>query len=290
MLHRPWTPADAALGPPAWATGESLQADVMRFLAILGMCLMAIFALVQSVAPTSSPTTTNSPNRSEPTPAPTTGVEDLRDDVRAPNLEPPAARQLRDATVDEARAPQMAADDANQRLAQIRDADRRQLARPASLRRATPSAGNRAEADEQGDGQSTKTEETARAPQPPRPPAMRQGFILRFASDEALRALIASNAVSLYAVDDTSAWRVRISRDAARLESTPRPRSMHVMEPDTVPASLGALYAAEGVVWGVRLPHPIRRQVADLTRAAPGGTLTIDERGRVELTSRPGPR
>ena len=31
------------------ADSESLQADVMRFMAIISMCLVAIFALVQSI-------------------------------------------------------------------------------------------------------------------------------------------------------------------------------------------------------------------------------------------------
>ncbi len=44
----------SAFGRPAGAEGssyelEALQTDVMRFMAILGFCLMAIFALVQSL-------------------------------------------------------------------------------------------------------------------------------------------------------------------------------------------------------------------------------------------------
>lgn len=337
MLLHPWTVADAAAARQVPPPGESLQADVMRFLAILGLCLMAIFALVHSIPDSTVPPAEAAPSPVEPLRAPDTGVERLREEISSLTLEAHEARRLRDATLNEARAQRQAADQAAKALTQIQDAYRRQFAQLANLRQSIESKRRRLQAlgrdqaaaarEEQvsetheTDGGlpepparersagTSPTAEIAPAPAPTRQPtadpanavlparaaSASRGFVLRFASDEALHALVRRDVVSLYAIDEGDAWRVRISGGTARLVSAPRPRALHVMEPDTVPASLLALYAGHAndsssrrPVWGVLLPDPIRRQVADLTRTAVGGTLTIDQTGHVDLASRRG--
>jgi hypothetical protein len=49
-----------------------LQTDIMRFMAILSLCLVAIFALVQSI-----PLTPAEPAPPEPPPAPTATVQEI---------------------------------------------------------------------------------------------------------------------------------------------------------------------------------------------------------------------
>ena len=51
MADVPWRRAGLDHSAEARATVELLQTDVMRFMAILGFCLMAIFALVHSIPP-----------------------------------------------------------------------------------------------------------------------------------------------------------------------------------------------------------------------------------------------
>ena len=61
MVDLPWRRAGLDHSAEARANVELLQTDVMRFMAILGFCLMAIFALVHSIPPaalTSEPETT----------------------------------------------------------------------------------------------------------------------------------------------------------------------------------------------------------------------------------------
>ena len=51
MTHLPWYPAFPSNRHHAGNDIELLQTDVMRFMAILGLSLMAIFALVQGIHP-----------------------------------------------------------------------------------------------------------------------------------------------------------------------------------------------------------------------------------------------
>ncbi len=80
--------------------GESLQADVMRFMAIIGFCLVAIMALVRDVRPPVTPQAANPDSIavSAPIPEPTSSVPEIVSTPRAitpvidlvpPVVEPP---------------------------------------------------------------------------------------------------------------------------------------------------------------------------------------------------------
>ena len=55
MSKLPWTSYPARSAGNDEGGMEHLETDVMRFMAILAFCLVAIFALVQSMPPSSLP-------------------------------------------------------------------------------------------------------------------------------------------------------------------------------------------------------------------------------------------
>jgi hypothetical protein len=124
----------------------------------------------------------------------------------------------------------------------------------------------------------------------PAPAAAQQGFTLRFASDGALEQLVASGAVSLYAMAGKQAWRLSLGRDGPAFAPDTTPAWFHEMEPSTVPASYGHALAesvsrpdALPMVWGVQLPPTTRQGIASLTRGLAGGELVIGADGQVRL-------
>jgi hypothetical protein len=301
---------------------DALQTDVMRFMSILGLCLMAVFALVQSI-----PQQDEDARRSQP---------------RLDNLQQQIAVQQRRATDLQHKLEQLSAQTrsaqalnqrAQQQLARLIDQTtearkerqrlnaelqhlNRELARGkeqlATLRRAAHSGeqslnvlqqridqerqrlddiSQRADALEHTPA--TKTDSPAGEQSPPLlPPPGRQGFTLRFASTEALERLVAAGTVSLYAMAGRQAWRLSLDGGQRSFAPDPFPGWFHEMAPATVPDDYTrALRAAPGqpdnatLVWGVQLPPAARQDIASLTRELSGGDLLIGVDGRVRLAS-----
>jgi septal ring factor EnvC (AmiA/AmiB activator) len=118
----------------------------------------------------------------------------------------------------------------------------------------------------------------------------RQGFTLRFVSDEALDRLVAAGRVTLYAMADKQAWRLSLDAGRPAAARGPYPGWFHEMSAVTVPAHYlhGLDKVPDGpgrsaVVWGVQLPSATRQAIASLTRGQPGGELVIRGDGQVVL-------
>jgi hypothetical protein len=229
-----------------------LQTDVMRFMAIISMCLVAIFALVQSIPVESPPV--DEPAATTPAAQP----------AEEPAEKPPADIVLTHPAV---RKPPSAP-------------------APVELRHPAP---------ERAVEVATPVE-SARPEQPsPAPvtavesPTEARGFTLRFESDDALSRLVARDVISLYAI--TASRTSRLSIDAGRptFWASSTPQRVHEMDPTTVPASLVAAWqranrdAATTVKWGVALPPAMSEQLNSFLASADGGSLIIDDQGRLRL-------
>jgi hypothetical protein len=227
-----------------------LQTDIMRFMAILALCLVAIFALVQSIplvpeAPTQSPAAA--------APPPTTAIVEA-------DLQPPAK------TTEPVRpkaGPEKVV----------------QLTRPkwTSTFVATE------------DTTDDAAPERSAAP-PPETPAdpPREGFTLRFESDLALTRLVAAGKVGLYAIADGRARRMTVSESRISFWDASAPNSYHEMETGTVPRPVIDALARTGtdtatVGWGVTLPGKLREQLDTLMRGNSGGALVIGRDGELRL-------
>ena len=306
---------------------DALQTDVMRFMSIIGLCLMAVFALVQSL-----PLEQTVPTRPDPE------KEKLHRDIalqqeRADVLQADLSRlttELRSAQAHKAGAQQALAS-AQQQLTLVVDQteqahskrDRltaeleilgRQLARGRDelagiqqaaqqqvreLRELRPQL---REEERKLDDISKRTSalqqkqpSTPHAPVtdkrlPPVPGPEKQGFTLRFASNEALDQLVTAGTVSLYAMAGKQAWRLSPGNGSPAFASDMFPGWFHEMAASTVPSeyfqilekSVGQL-AQSSVVWGVQLPPATKQGIASLTRGLQGGTLMIGANGQVTL-------
>jgi hypothetical protein len=227
-----------------------LQTDIMRFMAILALCLVAIFALVQSIplvpeAPTQSPAPAAPPPtavaiEAEPEPL-------RREDPAPPKAEPEKVVQL---TRPKWTSTFVARESATQR-------------------------------------EVTPEPAAAQPPETPADPA-REGFTLRFESDLALTRLVAAGKVGLYAVAEGRAHRMTVSESRISFWNASAPNSYHEMEASTVPAPVIDALARTGadtakVGWGVTLPGQLRKQLDELMRGNSGGALVIGRDGDLRL-------
>jgi hypothetical protein len=231
-----------------------LQTDIMRFMAILALCLVAIFALVQSIplipeAPAESTEAAAPPPQTipkEPEPESITAV--VATPVEAP---PEQAVQLT--------RPKWKSTFITQQSA------------------VSPKAVQAQEPDE----------EPAPTAAPPAQPASR-GFTLRFESDHALTRLVAAGKISLYAIGDGHSRRMTVSESRISFWDASTPNAFHEMETSTVPQAVVDALARSGISksgidWGVTLPGKLKQQLDSLMREHTGGALVIGLDGNLRL-------
>jgi len=227
-----------------------LQTDVMRFMAIISMCLVAIFALVQSI-PVEPPTVDEPPAAPAAAPAAENPAQQPPVDFV---LTHPAVRKPAPAT-----APVELRHPVREPVAEV----------------ATP-AGN---APPEPQAPATTAE----------PAADVKGFTLRFESDDALSRLVARDIVSLYAITASGTSRLSIEAGRPSFWASSTPQRVHEMDPTTVPALLVTAWqrsngqSASGVKWGVALPPAMSEQLSAFLASADGGSLIIDRQGQLRL-------
>jgi hypothetical protein len=235
--------ADADIGGAA-----DLQTDVMRFMAILSLCLVAIFALVQSMpmAPPAKPVPPLVPDAvSEP------AIEKAQIAAPAPIPESPPEPKVEVISEKSAEAVVLT----------------RPKWKPEPATKATPIAAAEPIAT------------------PVREP---EGFILRFESDAALMRLVAASQVGVYAIGDERAQRMKVSESRISFWDASIPNSFHEMEVSTVPLPVVGALARTGadtdrINWGVTLPGKLKGQLDELMQNHRGGSLVIETNGSIRL-------
>jgi len=229
-----------------------LQTDVMRFMAIISLCLVAIFALVQALP--LSPVT--------PMPLTPTAAETPVAPQKAPAVEPVIE------SVPEA-APAVLTDTQLPPVSSPTSAPPVTLTRPKWV----PKYPSQTAAPIAEPAQITSVEE--------------QGFTLRFESDAVLTRLVAASQVGFYAIEAARARRMTVSESRISFWDASTPKSFHEMEVGTVPAAVVDALARTGanpdnVSWGVTLPGNLKRQLDSLMQAYDGGSLVITSQGHIE--------
>jgi hypothetical protein len=284
MSNLPWNTALSTPHDLGASETEALQTDIMRFLAILGLCLMAIFALVQSI-PLVPQDQASELGREQLL---VSRVEELRRTVARLSAE---SNRL-DADIGEARIARRSAEQAAtvaQTQAQKAATENRQLQAEAEQARQALHAARQAlkaqhqrltelRSNESQKLQSLKEldrrlaedrSEEARlrarlqaireqivksasvAPAPLAEPATEtpQGFSLRFASEEALSELVRKGSVAFYAAAGSRFWRLSINGSDRVFNPTSGPNEIHEMTPGTVPEPLrGAFRRTEPAI------------------------------------------
>jgi len=250
MNRSPYYPPLARAADMDVGGGADLQTDIMRFMAILALCLVAIFALVQSiplepveVETASASVGDKSPlQRIEPAAVPT--PERTQGPI---STEPPDPR--------------------SSQAQKINPEPLTQKINPEPL-----------------------TEPLTAATQDPPALPKTEGFTLRFASDSALTRLVARNEIGLYAITPDRALRMSMNRGAPGFWPASAPNQYHEMDPATVPANIttalrraGTLGPDPEVKWGVTLPPTMRRQLDRYLGEHSGGELVIEATGNLRL-------
>ena len=247
-----------------------LQTDVMRFMAIISLCLVAIFALVQSM-PIAPPAALETAQAQVTVQEQVVAVAVKPTPVPPIKSEPEPAAAKTDATIS--------------------------LTRPTWTPKYQPKPAPAPAPREE----SAPTPQVVQAPPPmttpvaevsveaATPPAEEQdGFTLRFESDAALTRLVAAGQVGVYAIDAGSARRMTVSDSRISFWDASVPNSFHEMELSTVPRPVvDALTRSgvdtSGVRWGVTLPGKLKTQLDGLLQQQRGGSLLIGINGQIRL-------
>ena len=247
-------------GGDAEAGGAAdLQTDVMRFMAILSLCLVAIFALVQSIPLAPS---------AEVSPPP---------DVAEVIAETEAAPRPLDSTPEAAR-----------RAVVPREATPVKLTRPVPKRtvvREAQVALQRPEAAPVGKTEPRPPNPTVEAPPAAAEPA-ETGFTLQFETDAALTRLVARQVVGLYAMSPEKSLRMSVEGDNIGFWPASLPAKFHEMDVSTVPDEVLAAYPNENlsaVKWGVTLPADMTLELDGYLASATSGSLVIASNGDIDL-------
>ncbi len=244
-----------------------LQTDVMRFMAIISMCLVAIFALVQSIplAPAVPPP---EPIVDEQTvverPAPAEPERPLQ-----PDIDKPVA------------------------LTRPTPAKMPEPAAPVALERPQPKRLERRElvSDVSAPSKAPEPKPVAPADSPAQPRSMQskaqKGFTLRFESDAALSRLVEREVVGLYAISPAAIHRMQISAGRMSFWQASAPQRFHEMDSATVPSAVLDAWrrghAARDLKWGVSLPAPMARDLNEYLATYDGGDLVIGRDGQLRL-------
>ena len=246
-----------------------LQTDIMRFMAILSLCLVAIFALVQSIPMTPAPPVAPEPQH---TPAESAPIAS-KASPNAPTK--PAVLKMFEKPVE--KPVEMRVDKAVT------------LTRPKWVPKFQPTKADAAPI------RATPLVQAAAPAVPEATPAAvppveseAKGFTLRFESDAALTRLVAASHVGLYAIENDHAQRMTVSNSRISFWNASVPNTFHEMETATVPAAvIEALTRtgvhADAVNWGVTLPGKLKTQLDDLMQAHSGGALVIGASGDIRL-------
>ena len=257
---------------------DALQTDVMRFMSIIGLCLMAVFALVQSIPSQEpvKPVVLDDLQRQ---------LEQGRQALADIEQDSMQKQQNLDELSERLRTTQQQLDDSRKAAAAIKREPRQQAAKPVIVKRPAPAPAAKPM--------------IRKPPTPPAPVAKplpaRQGFSLRFASAAALDRQVAAGSVSLYGMLNQQAWQLSMVAGTPAVATASFPKQFHEMSAATVPAHyLQSLKnkaggrGASAVVWGVQLPAATSTAIASLlqqqqAQGQQGGALVIQGDGRVTL-------
>lgn len=243
-----------------------LQTDIMRFMAILSLCLVAIFALVQSIPMTPA--------------QPIDTVNDTHPQSGAvPEKPAPVIAEVQPLAAPEPPTPEPVDKPVEKTVA---------LTRPKWVPKYQPKPSVAAPLEPLPEVEAAAPP-VAELPTPREAAveAQKEGFTLRFESDTALTRLVAASHVGLYAIDSNRAQRMTVSESRISFWDASTPNTFHEMETSTVPNTVIEALNRTGtqtgaVSWGVTLPGKLKTQLDNLMQEHRGGSLIIAASGDIQ--------
>ena len=276
-LFYPMNRLDAEAGGSA-----DLQTDVMRFMAIISMCLVAIFALVQSIPLAPRPVVEEILE--------TTPVESIAASPQSVTEAEPEIELTRPTPKKFEREPVETVVLERPRLKPV---ERRAppVTRPRPIETvvepATELPIDEVETMDVSAAPTKAPESVSATRQSSAQSKVQKGFTLRFESDAALTELVARDVVGLYAVKPGGTKRMSIDGGSLSFWAASAPKRFHEMDVATVPDHVLATYRRtnrdSGVKWGVSLPAGMSRELNGYLATHDGGELIIARSGALRL-------
>ena len=248
----------------------NLQADVMRFMAIVAFCLIAILAMVRNISPPSDAAQTAQLAQAQPP---------------APKPAEPAPKQAQPAPVDDVVQPPPA-----QALVEPIDPPPTSSPAPAlpppETLAATPRPSNTSPATQPQPEQPVPSPVAANAAASPSDED--PGLTLRFSSQGDFLRLVAKGKVDVYAYGAETF----LSMDKSyRFHESAPPKQVYELEPSGIPqpmqAALSDTHAAQPFTWAVGLPPRVERQIQNYLRQQATGQLLINRFEQVRHVETP---
>jgi len=257
---------------------QDLQTDIMRFMAILALCLMAIFALVQSLP--AMPPQTEPPVVTDAAPPPAVQEPVIQEPIAQ---EPPAQEPLAEEPT--STPPARIARPEPTPVLPTPSPAAKPPERPVVLTRPAPQP-----LREKAEPPPTPVPVETPVSSPPPAATQSEGFTLRFESDLALSRLVATGQIGFFALQDGAARRLSVSQSRSSFWAAPLPSSFHEMDAATVPTGVRSALARSGwqepdVDWGVTLPPRMSSELSRLMREHEGGALVIAKDGTLSRVS-----
>lgn len=232
---------------------ESLQTDVMRFMAIIAFCLIAILTLVKNV---DAPPPVIEPVANVPEPV-------VRE--RLPLTQDPVGVALAGGDSAANDSDVGAASAANATAPKTDHSRLKPLPRKTVVTRTV-----RALAAPSSDTNSPDNSQDT-------------GLSLRFASEGDFLRLISRGDVTVFAYRDDTVW--ALSRDYV-FRNSRAPKQIYELEPNTIPRLVSEAFlrnhaSPSNFTWGVSLPRRIESQIQSYIQRVGNGVLLIDRFGEV---------
>lgn len=269
---------------------EVLQTDVMRFFAILCLCLMAIFALVKALPmapPANLPTIVEPGDLQSDAAALQSYTAELKEKLAQLRTQVQAAAVEAEKSAASAAAAEKKEQEARSRLNQARRdfegvsqslAENRSALKVREMKlaeilkdlndkqRIRKGLQSQIENETQHLAEIRTSLEQAREKLKPRlppeysspetqpadsqPPPGRSGFTLRFASDEVLQQLIRRGRVSFYAIAGKKAWQLKPQNERPVYVPVEFPRQFYEMQTATVPHEYSGAFQGQVAAFG----------------------------------------
>ena len=251
----------------ASADNESLQADVMRFMAIIAFCLIAILALVKDTPPPDIEpvVVVPEPTIAEPVPEP----EPAAEPALAPRAPSNSARGTALAASNSGAGASVAASNSGVGAASAANGRFRELHSRLGRPRLKPLPQKKIVASTAPSSSAASNSDT--------------GLSLRFASEGDFLRLISRGDVTVFAYRDDAIW--ALSRDYV-FRGARAAKQVYELELNTIPQLVSEAFlrhhpSPDNFTWGVSLPRRIESQIQSYVQRVESGVLLIDRYGEV---------
>ncbi len=262
---------------------EALQTDVMRFMAILGLCLMAIFSIVQSLPYQPVEKTPQLESK-----------ELLEADIK--QLQVNLSKMLDE--IEQLDNAIQKKQETKQQLDLLEQAIENQRGTLSELnkelqqeQKALSKIRKKLKQEQRTHKQhQKKLEKLTKTTTPNQAKPQKKGFSLRFASDQVLLDLLKKQQINLFLMMGKHTWKLSPQKGNWQVTQTKLPKEYYQMAVQTVPTILRqtikkklSVQNNSQAIWAVELPGSITSAITQWMKDQKGGELIIEKNGHVKL-------